>query len=126
MADDQDRLSETLAEALAQPSPEACERYLGEACGQDEELRDQVNSLLKAHHRAGNFLRQSVVIPGGNGASTAEGPGTMIGRYKLLQQIGEGGFGVVFMAEQQEPVPTNGGIEGDQSGYGHARGRGAL
>ena len=104
MADDQDKLGEILAEALAQPSPEALECYLGEACGHDEELRDQVNSLLKAHHGAGNFLRQSIVMPGGNGASTGEGPGMMIGRYKLLQEIGAGGFGLVFMAEQQEPV----------------------
>jgi eukaryotic-like serine/threonine-protein kinase len=104
MAEDQDKLSEIFAEALAQASPQARERYLGEACGQDEELRDQVNSLLKAHHGAGNFLHHSVTRLGGNGASTAEGPGTVIGRYKLLQEIGEGGFGRVFMAEQREPV----------------------
>jgi len=100
-------LSEMLAAALAQPSPEARERYLDTACGRDKELRDQLDSLLKAHDRAGDFLRPSASKLGGNGANganSAEGLGTMIGRYRLLQQIGEGGFGLVFMAEQQEPV----------------------
>jgi len=104
LTDDQDLLSEMLAAALAQPSPEARERYLDTACGRDKELRDQLDSLLKAHDRAGDFLRPSASKLGGNGANGAEGLGTMIGRYRLLQQIGEGGFGLVFMAEQQEPV----------------------
>ncbi|MGH7970640.1 MAG: serine/threonine protein kinase, partial [Limisphaerales bacterium] len=62
----------------------------------------EVDSLLRAHHRAGTFLQQNVI--GTNGPGSGEGPGNVIGRYKLLQQIGEGGFGLVFMAEQQEPV----------------------
>ena len=105
MPDDQERLSEMLAEAVARTSPEARERYLGEVCGEDKELRAQLDSLLKAHARAGDFLRQSVTrVESGNGFSATEGPGTVIDRYKLLQEIGEGGFGLVFMAEQREPV----------------------
>ncbi len=76
--------------------------YLDAACGDDSALRGRVEALLKAHHEAGTFL----IPPAANGrASTiSEGPGMMIGRYKLLQLIGEGGFGMVYMAEQVEPV----------------------
>jgi WD40 repeat protein/serine/threonine protein kinase len=79
--------------------------YLDRACGTDAALRQRVEVLLDAHERAGSFLRQ----PAAAGLTDAyrpisEGPGTVIGPYKLLQQIGEGGFGVVYMAEQQEPV----------------------
>jgi hypothetical protein len=104
MATNQDKLIEIISEALAKAPQEERERYLAQACGEDRELRQQVDSLLQAQSEAGNFLRQPVVTPGGDGPSAAEGPGTVIGRYKLLQQIGEGGFGLVFMAEQLEPV----------------------
>jgi serine/threonine protein kinase len=69
-------------------------------------LRDKVEALLRAHADAGSFLEGPPL-----GAeqtqhfdSIAEQPGTVIGPYKLLEQIGEGGFGVVYMAEQQHPV----------------------
>ena len=51
-----------------------------------------------------------------------DGPGTVIGPYKLLEQIGEGGSGVVFMAEQTAAGPPQGGPEGHQAGHGHAAG----
>ncbi len=102
MSAEQDTLRVVFAAALTKPSPEERERYLAEACGKDHELRRQVDSLLLAHAQAGDFLKQNVIAP--NGPPIGEGPGSVIGRYKLLQQIGEGGFGVVFMAEQQEPV----------------------
>src|SRR5262245_55038502 len=73
--------------------------YLDGACGPDVDLRNRVETLLKAHAAAGGFL-QATLAPG----SPHEAPGTTIGRYKLLQQIGEGGFGIVYMAEQIEPV----------------------
>src|SRR5262249_37180835 len=72
-------------------------------CRGDQGLRGRVENLLKARCDAGSFL-------GGNWASATEvlplteHPGTIIGPYKLLQQIGEGGFGVVFEAEQERPV----------------------
>lgn len=79
--------------------------YLGRECGDDHALRARVEALLRANTEAGNFMEES---PGGSqlGSSNAIGekPGDRIGRYKLLQQIGEGGCGVVFMAEQEEPV----------------------
>ena len=79
--------------------------YLTGACGADGELRERVEQLLEAHDQAGDFLEQ----PPPEAKSVAETPvgekpGDRIGRYKLLQQIGEGGCGVVFMAEQEEPV----------------------
>src|SRR4051812_47478971 len=79
--------------------------YLEHACGGDGELRQKVEALLQAHEQVGDFLEQSAPGPKLEARSfVGEKPGHQIGRYKLLQQIGEGGWGVVFMAEQEEPV----------------------
>jgi len=81
--------------------------YLERACGADEELGQRVGRLLKAHDQAGDFLEQPApeAVPEGRAeVSVGEKPGDWIGRYKLLQQIGEGGCGVVYMAEQEQPV----------------------
>jgi eukaryotic-like serine/threonine-protein kinase len=99
------RLEEIFGEALSKADAEARSSYVHEACGDNAELRERVESLLTAHESAGGFLG----LPNADSAdaSTAalgEGPGTNIGHYKLLEQIGEGGFAVVFMAEQERPV----------------------
>jgi serine/threonine protein kinase len=80
--------------------------YLDQACGTNHELRREVESLLEAHDQPGSFLESRLArLPGTvDEPSVTEKPGTVIGPYKLLQQIGEGGMGVVYMAEQQEPV----------------------
>ena len=79
--------------------------YLAEACGEDDELRRRVMNLLQAHAEAGSFLESPRADPLATVDETPrERPGTVIGPYKLLQQIGEGGMGTVYMAEQTEPV----------------------
>src|SRR5882724_11898284 len=81
--------------------------YLEHACGADAELRQRVERLLKAHDHARDFLENppaEAVVEASPKISVGEKPGDRIGRYKQLQQIGEGGCGIVFMAEQEEPV----------------------
>ncbi len=86
--------------------------YLDEACARQPELRQPVEHLLRLHEGAGSFLEKPAAKSAATGAfqdaaeqaSSDEAPGALIGRYKLIEQIGEGGFGVVFLAEQQQPV----------------------
>jgi len=78
--------------------------FLEAACGGDAELRASVEALLKAHVESGEFLEQAPAEVKAQNAQPGEKVGERVGRYKLLQQIGEGGCGVVFMAEQEEPV----------------------
>src|SRR5688572_22255323 len=79
-------------------------RYLDEACGANSPLRARIERLLQAHDTAGNFLSQPSTKAIPSTAAVREQPGHRIGRYKLLEQIGEGGCGLVYMAEQEEPV----------------------
>lgn len=100
------RLSEAEAifhRALEFATPAERASYLEGACQGDAEVRTKVEELLRAHLQAGRFLPTEPSITAASVVLT-EGPGTKIGRYKLLQQIGEGGMGVVYMAEQTEPV----------------------
>src|SRR5262245_43926727 len=94
--------------ALAKVDPAERAAYLNEACGADAELRRQVDRLLAAHPQVGSFLQEGAVHPfphAGMGpelsgratvdVAITERRGTVIGPYKLLQQVGEGGMGVV-------------------------------
>ncbi|WP_406697093.1 serine/threonine-protein kinase [Singulisphaera sp. Ch08] len=84
----------------------AREAFLVMSCGQDLELRGRVERLLAANSRVGHFLDPSAAgtMTADSNAPLLEGPGTVIGPYKLLEAIGEGGMGVVYMAAQVEPV----------------------
>ncbi len=99
-------IDEVFFVALERESPEARAAYLDEVCATDPELRRRVERLLDAQPKLGSFLDAPAAGPTLTlGQPQAmEGPGTVIGPYKLLEQIGEGGMGVVYMAEQTQPM----------------------
>ena len=80
--------------------------YLREACGEDRRAYERIATLLRTYETDPDFLESPPVEIGPRvvDESTREGPGTVIGRYKLLERIGEGGFAVVYSAEQTEPI----------------------
>jgi serine/threonine protein kinase len=116
MNPDHDRIEAIFTAALAKPAEERA-AYLNQACGGDAELRQRLEALLQAHDNAGSFLAHPAMeaatsedvsparwIDPVDLPRPGEGPGSRIGPYKLLQQIGEGGMGIVFMAEQEQQV----------------------
>src|SRR6059058_2133395 len=98
--------------ALQKEDPAERQAYLDEACARQPELRQQVENLLRLHEGAGSFLEKPAAEAAATGALqdaaeqglSPETSGAIIGPYKLLQQIGEGGMGTVFMADQTKPV----------------------
>jgi serine/threonine protein kinase len=104
------RANDLFLKALGLGSPEERQKYLDEACGGEPALQAEVEALLNANARVGHFLESPAPDPGAtrdldsSPRPLTESPGTVIGPYKLLEQIGEGGMGVVYMAEQARPV----------------------
>src|SRR6516162_3444587 len=106
MTHNSDSVFEIFSEAIQLPSDERI-AFLDRACAGDTDLRRSIEALLRSNDRAEDFLedppkgsiseRREKVVAG-------EKPGDQVGRYKLLEQIGEGGCGVVYIAEQKEPV----------------------
>jgi eukaryotic-like serine/threonine-protein kinase len=92
------------ARAIEIASSEERAQFLEQACGDDAELRREVEKLVCDHFRAGAFLERPAAHVVAIQEAAAESPGMVLGPYKLLEQIGEGGFGVVFMAEQTQPI----------------------
>ena len=83
--------------------PEERAAFLAGACGGDAALLAKVQALLQAHETAEGFLPEEPKA-GATVSIVTEKPGDMIGRYKLREKIGEGGWGVVYVAEQEQPV----------------------
>src|SRR5437867_2452068 len=101
IADQSNREKEIFEQALDITPAEERLRFLTSACGKDAVLLARVQALLRADESGESFLPER---PKATVVAITEKPGDKIGRYKLLQQIGEGGCGVVYMAEQAEPV----------------------
>jgi serine/threonine-protein kinase len=92
--------------AIELDSPAERTAYLRKACGKDQDLLNRVQALLELNEIEDGFLEEPPTlcdVPTGSQVQT-EAPGTVIGRYKLLDKIGEGGFGAVWAAEQKKPV----------------------
>ena len=101
------RAKEVFLEAVEKHGADQWPAFLDEACAGRPDLRRRVEVLLEAHREAGTAPHQGGAegpAPAPFDVSDSGGPGTVIGPYKLLQQIGEGGMGAVFMAEQTRPV----------------------
>ena len=94
------------AEAYKKKTSQERSRYLDKVCGTEADLRSELESLLKAHDKYGDFLEDSPIVAEVrlDDSPISETPGTTIGRYKLLEKIGEGGMAVVYMSEQTEPI----------------------
>jgi serine/threonine protein kinase/tetratricopeptide (TPR) repeat protein len=105
MAEPSNRAKSIFLAAIEDHAPDHWPTFLEQACAGDVPLRDEVEKLLQARREMGSFHEAPRLT--GNPTpdeSISEGPGATIGPFKLLERIGEGGFGVVFMAEQLQPV----------------------
>ena len=106
MQDQPENIKLAFLEALERETPEKRRDYLDRICRENPDWRKELESLLKTHDEAGDFLKSPILAPpvNLNDSPISESPGAIIGRYKLLERIGEGGMAVVYMAEQQEPI----------------------
>jgi serine/threonine protein kinase/Tfp pilus assembly protein PilF len=118
MPADLQRARELFLHAVGKLPPEQWDAYLAGACGPDAELERHVLHMLQVHREAGSFLERPAAVVAATDAYTpspedeapaaapaaTETVGTTIGPYKLIQAIGEGGMGAVWMAQQTEPV----------------------
>jgi eukaryotic-like serine/threonine-protein kinase len=92
--------------ALEIPDPAERAAFVAQSCAGDDALQKRVDDLLRAYGQSGGPLDKlaAALAPTKLGESIREQVGSTIGPYKLMEQIGEGGFGLVFVAEQQQPI----------------------
>ncbi|HMF19568.1 MAG TPA: serine/threonine-protein kinase [Gemmataceae bacterium] len=101
----QDKAKSVLLNALEIGSASVRQAYVDAECAGNEALRREVQDLLEHHDQMGVFLDSPApALDATMDEPIREQPGTVIGPYKLMEQIGEGGMGLVFVAEQQEPI----------------------
>src|SRR6185369_17074953 len=106
MTEDQPTARSVFEQAVEIQSAEGRSAFLDQACAGNPQLRHEVEALLSSYGAASTFLESPLLgdfeVP--EGLVSSERPGSYIGPYKLLQQLGEGGMGVVYLAEQTSPV----------------------
>ena len=103
MSPDPAKAKAIFLEAVEKHQPGQWDAFLDEACGESSDLRHEVEVLLAAHSQAGGFLERAVKQVA-DALPVGEKLGSMIGPYRLAKKIGEGGMGIVYVAEQKEPI----------------------
>ncbi|HVS72268.1 MAG TPA: hypothetical protein VHQ47_13515 [Phycisphaerae bacterium] len=121
MAVSVNQVREIFARAVEVPAEKRA-ALVAELCGGDAELRAAVESLVEAHERAGAFLGAPEIGPGQLPAEERLLAGEMVGNYRLVRVIGEGGYGTVYLAGSVARREAARGAESDQGGDGHAAG----
>jgi len=104
-------LDTIFCEAVEIADTDARAAYLARACGTDIGLRQRIDALIAAHFQAGSFLDRpaesladNTPLDPGNHPSDSQEPGSVIGPYTLVEKVGEGGMGAVYVADQTLPV----------------------